>query len=240
MIIFLKNISAKFPMSSMIDNPTVKLSIISSIAGILLLYMSAAHTRPALTPISNINQDYIGLKTKISGKVIDLHHHPEGHLFLKIKDESGGVITVPIFNKTNSQLDNEINILDNVEVEGQVKEYEGQLEIIPEEPESLQIAHSTPLKISNVTRSKLGKIVKTRGYVAEKKIVGSGSLLLELTQNGEIIEVFIPKSVTASKNFPEFQSGNLLQVVGLLQTYEGKLEIKVEDSYNIKVKGAPE
>ncbi len=221
----------------MADKSILKLSLISSIAGILLLYVSAAHMKPSLTPISKVDEDFVGLSTKVSGKVIDIRGASEGHLFLKIKDESGGVITVPIFSKINSKLEKQVELLDNIEVQGKVENYEGQLEIIPKKPESVQIVHSTPLELSKVDKSKLGKIVKTKGYIAEKKIVGNGNLLIKLTEKDENITVFIPQIVVNTNNFPEIQEGKIIQIAGPVQLYEGKLEMKVENPQNIEVIG---
>ncbi len=221
----------------MADNSILKLSLISSIAGLLLLYVSAAHMKPSLTPISKVDEDFVGLNTKISGKIIDIRETSEDHIFLKIKDESGGVMTVPIFSRINSKLEKQVELLDNIEVQGKVENYEGQLEIVPKEPESVQIVHSTPLELSKVDESKLGKIVKTRGYIAEKKSVGNGNLLIELSEKDESVTVFIPQSVVKSNNFPEIREGTIIQIAGLVQLYEEKLEIKVEDSYNIEVIG---
>ncbi len=193
--------------------------------------------KPSLTPISKVDEDFVGLNTKISGKIIDIRETSEDHIFLKIKDESGGVMTVPIFSRINSKLEKQVELLDNIEVQGKVENYEGQLEIVPKEPESVQIVHSTPLELSKVDESKLGKIVKTRGYIAEKKSVGNGNLLIELSEKDESVTVFIPQSVVKSNNFPEIREGTIIQIAGLVQLYEEKLEIKVEDSYNIEVIG---
>lgn len=224
----------------MADKSILKLSLISSIAGILLLYVSAAHMKPSLTPISKVDEDFVGLSTKISGKVIDIRGGSNGHLFLKIKDESGGVITVPIFSKINSKLEEKVELLDNIEVQGKVEKYEGQLEIIPKKPESIQIVHSTPLELSKIDKSKLGKIVKTKGYIAEKKTVGNGNLLIKLTEKNENINVFIPQIVLNTNNFPEIQEGNIVKIAGLVQLYEETLEIKVENPHNIEIIGAPQ
>ncbi|KXB09464.1 hypothetical protein AKJ35_00780 [candidate division MSBL1 archaeon SCGC-AAA833F18] len=120
----------KFPLSkglagSLRDNSTVKLSLLCSLTGIAVLYAGAVQMRPGLTPIAKLDEDYVGLKVKVSGQVIDLSEHPDGHLFLKLKDDSGGVISVPIFSRVRSELGENIALLDNVQVPGQVKLYKG-------------------------------------------------------------------------------------------------------------------
>lgn len=221
----------------MIDNSIVKLSLISSIIGILFIYISAAHMKPALTPISKIDEDFVGLKTKTSGKIIDIRTHQDGHLFAKIKDESGGEIKVPIFKRINSKLEDKIGLLDNIEVKGKVKKYKDQLEVIPESPESIKITHKTPTELSQVDKSKLGKIVKTRGYIAEKRTLKNGNLQLKLTKNKNKILALIPKNIASSKNFP-IQENNIIQIAGPVQNFEDTLRIKVEDPNNIKINGA--
>lgn len=100
-----------------------KLSILCSLTGIALIYAGAIYMRPGLTPISKIDNDFVGLKTKISGRVIDLSTHPKGHVFLKMKDDSGDVTSVPPFLKTVSKMSKKVEVRDNIKLTGKVKKY---------------------------------------------------------------------------------------------------------------------
>lgn len=226
-------------MGNVQNSSMTKMSILSSLTGIILLYIGAVQMQPSLTPISDIDKDFVGLKTEISGRVIDVDTHPEGHLFLKVKDDSGGVISVPVFERINSGLNENIELLDNIQVSGQVKDYEGDLELIPDSIESIQIIHSAHVKLSQINKRNVGNLVKTRGVVCEKENVGSGSLIINLHKEKQDFPVFAPYTVANSPDFPEIKVGDTVQISGLVQVYEGKLEIKLENPYNIKNLGAP-
>lgn len=214
-----------------------KMSLVSSLAGLALLYAGAVHMRPSLTPISKVDKDFVGLKIKISGRVIDLSTHPKGHLFLKVKDGSDGVISVPIFAKINSKLEKRIELLDNIQIEGTVKEYNGELEVLPEKVESIQIINSTPLEISKINKKMTGELVKIQGIIIGKEIIGKGSLLLKIKKNSGEIKVYIPSYVSNSEDLKFLEEGQLIQASGVVQTYKEELELKVEDPYNLRVVG---
>lgn len=199
------------------ENSLTKLSLLCSLTGIAVLYIGAIQARPTLTPIARIDEDYVGLNAVISGQVIDLHEHPDGHLFLKLKDESGGVISVPVFAKVRSELGEHIELLDNVQVLGQVKLYNDELELVPDKAADIKVVHTPHLELSAVDEGRLGELVKTQGVIVERNIVGSGSLLLTLREDGAQLSVFAPASVVRSDGFPELHVGYILRVGGLLQ-----------------------
>lgn len=203
----------------------------------VLIYFGSAK-RASLTPISQIDRDFVGLKVKISGQILNLAEHAEGHLFLKVKDGSSGVISVPIFEKINSNLEKRIELLDNIQIEGTVKEYNGELEVLPEKADGIQVIHSTPLEISKINKRMVGELAKIQGTIIRKRTVGKGSLLLKIKKNKGEIKVYIPSNVSNSGDLTTLQEGQLIQASGIIQIYKKKLELKVEEPYNLKVVGA--
>lgn len=218
-------------------NSTTKLSLLCSLAGMALLYVGAIQMRPGLTPISKIDMDFVGLKTKVSGRVIDLSRHSKGHVFLKVKDGSGGVISVPIFASMSSKLDEEVKLLDNIRITGEVENYQGELELLPEGAESIKVIHSTPTEVSRIDEGRVGETVKIRGVVREKEPVGKGSLLMEIWGDDSGLTVYMPPDVAGARDLPEIGVGDRVQLAGLVQLYEGELELKLSSSYNIEVLG---
>ncbi len=212
-----------------------KLSLLCSITGIAALYVGAIQMRPTLTPLAKINEDYVGLGVMVSGQVIDLHAHHSGHLFLKLKDESGGVISVPIFASVRSELSEPIELLDNIQVTGQVKLYNGDLEVIPEKGADLHVVHTPPTGLANISRERLGELIKTQGVIARRNIVGSGSLILTLRDDDTELQVFVPASVANEERFPELHVGYTVRASGWLQLYNEHLELKIEDPAHLEV-----
>lgn len=195
------------------NGPLLKLSALSTAAGIFLLYMSAVHMEAKVTPISEINEEFIGQQTEVSGEVVDLYDHPDGHLFTRLKDKSGGVILVPFFSETYRALDEEIDMLDRVQIKGKVTEYEGDLELIPSKSEGIKIINTPPLDISKIDRNRLGDLVKIEGFI-EKKQEKENKLIIVLQDKKKHIEAVMSSYNANYNSIKEIQKGTMLQITG--------------------------
>jgi len=209
-----------------------KLSLLCSLTGLAALYFSAANTHPAITAIAKLNEDFAGTKVTISGRIIDLRNHTDGHLFLKLKDDSGGVISVPVFASVRSQLKEPIELLDAIQVTGRVKEYQEELEVIPDKASDLHIVHAPATRISSLGENQIGELVKVEGVISDRAIVGSGSLILTISDDGCELPVFVPASVIKN-GFPEVHVGYTVRVDGWLQLYNDNMELQLKDASNI-------
>ena len=218
----------------MSEKVVTRLSLLCSLTGLAALYIAAANTRPTVTAIAMLNDDFIGTKVMISGRLIDLYEHIDGHLFMKLKDDSGGVISVPVFASVRSQLNEPIELLDVVQVTGLVKEYQDELEVIPDKASDLRIVHVPATRISSLSENQIGELVKVEGVVAERAIVGKGSLILTLRDDGGQLPVFVPASVVKD-GFPEVHVGYTVRVDGWLQLYNDCMELQLNDASNIRI-----
>jgi len=218
----------------MSEKVVTRLSLLCSLTGLAALYVAAANTRPAVTAIASLNDDFIGTKVVISGRLIDLREHIDGHLFMKLKDDSGGVISVPVFASVRSQLNEPIELLDVVQVTGLVKKYQDELEVIPDKAGDLRIVHAPATRISSLSEKQIGELVKVEGVVAERAIVGKGSLILTLRDDGGQLPVFVPASVVKD-GFPEVHVGYTVRVDGWLQLYNDNMELQLKDASNIRI-----
>jgi len=211
-----------------------KMSLLCSIAGLAALYVGAVQVRPSVTAISKLDNDFLGLKVIVSGQVVDLRES-NGHMFLKLKDDSGGLISVPIFSSIRSQLSGSIELLDVVQATGVVKEYNGELEVLPEKASDIVVVHSPCVAISALSEDDLGELVKVRGVIVEREIVGKGNLILTLREDGDWLPVFVSASMARNSNFPEVHVGYTVQITGWLQLYDNELELRLKDASSIKV-----
>jgi len=218
----------------MSEKVVTRLSLLCSLTGLAALYVAAANTRPTVTAIASLNDDFIGTKVMISGRLIDLYEHIDGHLFMKLKDDSGGVISVPVFASVRSQLKESIELLDVVQVTGSVKKYQDELEVIPDKASDLRIVHAPATRISSLRENQIGELVKVEGVVAERAIVGKGSLILTLRDDGGQLPVFVPASVVKD-GFPEVHVGYTVRVDGWLQLYNDNMELQLKDASNIRI-----
>lgn len=107
------------------DKTLLKISIFTSIVGIVALYFIM---QPAEIRIGDINRNYIGKSVKVLGEISSRYESKDGHIFLNLADSSGK-IKVIIFK--NSKVEKSLEIGQMIEVSGKVEEYKGELEIIP-------------------------------------------------------------------------------------------------------------
>ncbi|MEM2889959.1 MAG: OB-fold nucleic acid binding domain-containing protein [Candidatus Hadarchaeum sp.] len=211
---------------------TTKLSLICSLVGLVAIYAAAVTARPKITPIASLNETFIGLRVSVSGQVVEYRDHQEGHLFLKLKDKSGGLVNVPIFSRTRSQLEESIELLDIVEITGEVALYQGELEVIPEGAKDVKVVHTAPVKLSEIGKENAGAPVKVQGVISKREIVGSGNLVLILENDGGRLQVFIPSWI-AEDGLPEVHVGDTVRVDGWIQLYKGEVELKLTSASHL-------
>jgi len=216
------------------ERTTTKLGIVCSLVGLIAIYAAAASARPRVTPISSLDNSFVGLRVAISGQVMDYREHKDGHLFLKLQDSSGGLVSVPIFSRTRAQIEDSIELFDIAEVTGEVLLYQGEFEVVPEGANDVRVVHTAPITLSNITEDNAGIAVKVQGTIAEREIVGNGNVILTLSEGGEQLPVFIPSWIVED-GLPEMHVGDTVRVDGWMQIYDGKLELKLADASHLHV-----
>ena len=214
------------------DKTITRLGIICSLTGLAAIYAGALSTRPRITPIASLDNGFIDLNVVISGHVVDFRRHEEGHIFLKLCDDSGGVVSVPIFSRLNAELGESIELLDVMEVTGEVVLYQGDLEVVPDQAGDVKVVHTPPMKLSSLSGENAGIPVKVQGTIVEREIVGNGNIILTLQEDGGQLSTFIPYWIT-DNGLPELHVGTMVRVDGWLQLYDGKLELRVVDASHL-------
>jgi len=164
---------------------------------------------------------------------MDCREHKEGHLFLKLQDSSG-VVSVPIFSRTRSQVEESIELLDVVEVTGEVVLYQGGFEVIPDGANDIKVVHTAPVALSSLTEENAGDAVKVQGTIVEREIVGNGNVILNLREDGGELPVFIPYWIV-EEGLPEMHVGDTVRVDGWIQLYNGGLELKLASASHLHV-----
>lgn len=79
--------------------------------------------------IKDINEEMINEKVTIQGEITYLYVSKNGHVFLKIKDESGE-IKVVVFKNSGLSRVYELEKGQKISVSGKIEEYKDELEII--------------------------------------------------------------------------------------------------------------
>jgi len=211
------------------DKTITRLGIICSLTGLAAIYAGALSARPRITPIASLDNGFIGLRVVVSGQVTDFRKSQDGHVFLKLRDDSGGVISVPIFSSLNAELGESIELLDVMEVTGEVVLYQGDLEVVPDQASDVKVVHTPPVKLSDLSEENAGIPVKVQETIVEREIVGNGNIILTLQEDGSQLPAFIPYWIM-DNGLPELHVGTTVRVDGWLQLYDGRLELRIVDA----------
>lgn len=107
----------------------LKISIVIALVGIAALFFISRFSTEESKSIKDLK---IGQIERISGMVTSVYTSKDGHVFLKVADNTGE-ITVIAFKNSNIDEVYDLEIGDQITVLGRVDEYKGKLEVIAKE-----------------------------------------------------------------------------------------------------------
>ena len=109
------------------ENQLLRISIIFSLIGILILFYLTGSLEPRAYEINSLTKDNIDDVVKVNGRVSSFSETP-GLYLINLKDDTV-MITVVVFK------DDELELMEGMEIEivGQVTEYQDRLELIAKE-----------------------------------------------------------------------------------------------------------
>jgi DNA/RNA endonuclease YhcR with UshA esterase domain len=120
------------------------ISFLTSVLGLILIYIAAINIKPVQIEISQITPDLIGRSVSIQGIIKEKKIHTEGHMFLVISDGESD-IQVPIFSSLMKDLKNEnltevdFEVNRKFSVTGLVDEYNGNLQVLPRKTSDIKL-----------------------------------------------------------------------------------------------------
>lgn len=174
--------------------------------------------------ISQLNEEMVGSTVEVSGTVMDLYEHRDGHLFVKLQDESCGALTVPLFSDMRSGV-GRIEALDRLVVRGEVSVYKGELEVIPSSPGDVTVLRVPPMPLTELNENRYGTLVKVEGRITNISYLSGGQAIFTISGGGPSAKVFLPKNVASGA--PWLAEDMVVRVGGWYQLYNGEPEIKV-------------
>lgn len=111
------------------ENKTLlKISIAVSIVGIITLFIFTRYSLEKTVKIIEI-KNFLNQAIKVSGTVNSIRISRDGHVFIKLGDETGE-INVVMFKGSNTDVALNLEKGQKISVLGKVQEYKDQLEII--------------------------------------------------------------------------------------------------------------
>ena len=113
--------------------------LLTALSGILLIYYTSTSLKPIHLAISDLNQDLVGRKVWITGKIVSVAYSRKGHVFLTLADNSSSV-EVPIFSSLYKALNKpKFKKGQTLLISGFVDEYKGKLQVIPRQPRDVKV-----------------------------------------------------------------------------------------------------
>ena len=125
-------------------NYLVLISLLTSIIGLILIYLASVNLEPQEIQISDITADMEGRKLLTTGHLTEKRVHENGHLFLTISDDKSK-LQVPLFSDFMKNLNqkgitkDDFDIGDKISVQGTLENYKGTLQIIPKSLDDVKI-----------------------------------------------------------------------------------------------------
>lgn len=128
----------------MSKNILVLISLITSVIGVVLIYIAAINLQPKQIELKDITPELVGRSVLTTGEIVYRKTHDAGHLFLTISDDDTK-IQVPLFVGFMNTLkevgltEDDFYVGTEVSVSGLVDEYQGQIQIIPRRVSDVKI-----------------------------------------------------------------------------------------------------
>jgi len=137
----------------------IKTSIACSVLGLVLIYAFSCMVEPKAISI-NLLDRYSGRIVRVNGTIVDLRTHEAGHIFVKIKDESG-ICEIPLFRDLAGKVP-KLTIGDRLEVVGTVEEYNDSPQVVPRSVKDIRLLETPPVPIGEAIRM-VGETIKLQG-----------------------------------------------------------------------------
>jgi len=128
----------------MAKNILVLISLLTSVIGLVLIYIAAINLEPKQIELKDMNPELVGRSVATTGEIVYRRTHDAGHLFLTISDDDTK-IAVPLFAGYLNDLkevdltEDDFRVGTKISVSGLVDEYQGQLQIIPRRVNDIKI-----------------------------------------------------------------------------------------------------
>ncbi|WP_186725516.1 exodeoxyribonuclease VII large subunit [Planomicrobium sp. CPCC 101110] len=186
-----------------------------------------------------ITEADLGKTVVLKGEVVSRYEHPDGHLFLTLRLTDGQELEMPIFNSLKPDI-NAFQANAVIEVEGEISEYKGNLQVIPSNLQAIKEITAGELneaafkEIDAISAEDRGQKLLTEGNISDVSESKDGHLFFTLEKDGKKIETTLFKADT---NELEGRKERILQaesakfpvrIVGVVEVYEDQLTLIVD------------
>ncbi len=184
-----------------------------------------ASVEVALQPIAEVTAEHG--QARVQGRIITLEGF-KGGLRGTLADESGEIILL-LWESLYEALPepSAVDVGARVEVEGEVKRYEGVLELVPRHSEAVRLIEAAPplplTTVAELSAADEGRLVRLLGLLGKPSSFSAG-VKMPLDDGSGTITVLLWSNI-AEKIEPPPEEGMGVEVVGIIQLYRDEMEI---------------
>ena len=110
------------------DSSLLRIALLVSVSGMFLMWYAANLVEPEVVLLAEVDEGLLGTVVVVEGTVSEVEHFGENTL---VSFEGAGVKAFAFFNLS-------AEIGKNITIKGEVKEYQGMLEIVPRYEEDVK------------------------------------------------------------------------------------------------------
>ncbi len=206
-------------------------AIIFAVVGIIVLYFISTLSVPPEIQLDEVG-GYVGEDVIVKGIVIDYELTVRNDAKLIIYGDNT-TLKVKL-----EDCHKQIDINDRIKLQGEVREFRGQYELVAVTDNSVEILdyYNVELVPLNELANYVNQYIAVEGVVVDQSIYGNGELYLELFQNNVIISAYIEKyDEFVEKTSQELNITDTLRICGIVQSASSghKMIVMNEDSVEI-------
>ncbi|MCK4648819.1 hypothetical protein KAT51_04760 [bacterium] len=219
--------------------------------GLILLYLAARVVETKIIKVKDIIPSMSFAYVRVQGTIsFPPRIYPGTKSLSFTVDDGTGRISIKAYGAVTEELirtEKLPKIGDWVDVAGQLQVREGRASMIIQRPKEVQvtsaetlIAQVPSLKIAQITRGKIGQLIKCEGKIIDIRTFTKGRSLKISDGSGDIDVVIWDTDYEKISNKGALQIGREVSVQGVIGEYRGKLQVKPRAPEEIKIVGAKE
>jgi DNA/RNA endonuclease YhcR with UshA esterase domain len=183
-------------------------------------------------PIGELSADDVGQRVIVRGSVVEVDAFSSGVKFTL--DDGSGTVTLLLWQDVYDALLDPaaLDVGAEVRVQGDLSEYENELEVIPELAEDVQVLNAAPAasatEVGALTSADVGRVVTLRGTLGEREAFSSGVRFPLDDGSGAVILLLWQNVYDEIADVDRLTAGVRVEVTGQIEEYRGALEIVPE------------
>jgi DNA/RNA endonuclease YhcR with UshA esterase domain len=188
--------------------------------------------------VGDLTSEDVGQPVVVRGSVVEVNPFSAGVKFTL--DDGSGTVILLLWQDIYDALPDPaaLGVGAELQVQGRVSEYEGELEVIPELAEDVRVLAAAPVPskttIGALTAADVGRVVTLCGTIGEREIFSSGVRFRLDDGTGTIILLLWQNVYDETPDADRLAADVRVKVTGQVEEYRGELEI-VPEASGIKI-----